>query len=73
MKKLFFPALAALFIVGMTSCKKDVNCSCTYPEASLNTVSTCEDCNKEQRDSFEDFCNTANTAATLFGGSCSID
>jgi len=73
MKKFFFLATATLFIVGMTSCKKDVTCSCTYSDSSLNTSTTCEGCDKDQREAFENACAILDTAASLGGGSCAID
>lgn len=68
MKKFFIPALAALFIVGMTSCKKDWDCTCTV--GGVTTTSTIQDVNKSDA---EDACNALNTAASIGGGSCSLD
>jgi hypothetical protein len=73
MKKFFFFAAATLFIVGMTSCNKDVTCSCTYTDTSLNSSTTCEGCDKDEREAFEDACAALDVLASIGGGSCSID
>ncbi len=73
MKKFFFLAAATLFIAGMTSCKKDVTCSCTYSDSSLNSTTTCEGCDKDEREAFEAACTLADGIASAGGGSCSID
>lgn len=68
MKKFFIPALAALFIVGMTSCKKDWDCTCTI--AGVTTTTTLSDLSKSEA---EDACEASNVGAALLGGSCSLD
>lgn len=68
MKKFFVPALAVLFIVGMTSCKKDYTCTCTV--GGVESTSTFEDVKKSEA---EDACNSLDTAASIGGGSCSLD
>jgi hypothetical protein len=73
MKKFLFLATASLFIVGMTSCKKDLTCSCTYTDTSLNTATTCEGCDKDEQEAFEAACSVADGVAAIGGGSCSID
>lgn len=68
MKKFFIPALAVVFIVGMTSCKKDYTCTCTI--AGLETSVTYTDVKKADA---EEACDAASTAAAIGGGSCSLD
>lgn len=68
MKKFFVPALAALFIVGMASCKKDYTCTCTVSGVSVS--STIENVSKADA---EEACDDSNAAAALLGGSCSLD
>jgi hypothetical protein len=68
MKKFFIPALAALFIVGMTSCKKDWTCTCTI--AGTTTSTTIPDSNKSDA---TDACDALSTTASILGGSCSLD
>lgn len=68
MKKFFIPALAALFIVGMTSCKKDWDCTCTV--GGVTTTTVIPDVNKSDA---EEACDAINTLNALLGGSCSLD
>ena len=66
MKKL--PILAVITLAGLSSCKKDYNCSCTI--LGTTTVNTFE--NVSQSDA-EQACDEADVAAQAFGGSCTLD
>lgn len=68
MKKFFIPALAALFIVGMTSCKKDYTCTCTVD--GVSTSATIEDASKSDA---QDACDELDAINSLLGGSCTLD
>lgn len=68
MKKFFIPALAALFIVGMASCKRDYTCTCV--SAGVETVSTFENASKSDA---EEACDALNAINVMTGGSCTLD
>jgi hypothetical protein len=71
MKKVLLPALAALFIVGMTSCKKDWDCTCKGDVAGVAFESTVTLRDLTKSDA-EDACSAS---ASTFGTSisCSLD
>ena len=66
MKKLL--VIAVIAIVGLASCKKDYNCSCTI--LGQTTVSEFKDVSK---DDAQQACDEADAAAQLLGGSCTLD
>lgn len=71
MKKTLFIAAFAVAI-GLTSCKKDYNCTCSYPASSLIPSSTILIPNVTKKDA-EKACDTYNAVALLDGGSCTIN
>ena len=75
MKKFAVLAVAAIFTLGLTSCKKDYTCKCTTTSAgiSASTSITINDTKKKAKDA----CDALNTSANVGGisstTSCSID
>ena len=77
MKNLFFLLAATLMLA---SCKKDMTCTCTYPEdwdglggEAYTSTTSVTDANGDEQDAFEEACATLDTAAQLLNGSCVID
>lgn len=68
MKKLVL-SIAALALVAttMTSCKKKYTCSCTVLGVTTDTESA-----KMKKADAETWCNNANSAAAVVGGSCKL-
>jgi|KBSSwiStaDraftv2_1062776.scaffolds.fasta_scaffold2421737_1 hypothetical protein len=71
MKKIFFIAMLAIS-VGLVSCKKDYNCTCTYP-ASVGIDPETIPIPNSSKDDAETICDTYNAGASILGGSCSVD
>lgn len=66
MKKMLF--IAAIAVAGLTSCKKDYDCTCNI--LGQTTVSPIQNVSKGDA---EDACNAMNTSAALLGGSCTLN
>lgn len=66
MKKLLL--FGAVALVGLTSCKKDYNCTCDI--LGQVTVIPLENTSKDDAQSA---CDAENLAASLVGGSCTLD
>jgi hypothetical protein len=71
MKKLFFIASITL-VVGLTSCKKDHNCTCSYPAVSGIPSETILIPNSSKGDA-QNACDTYNAVALLSSGSCNLN
>jgi hypothetical protein len=69
MKKLSIIAVAALFTLGLTSCKKDYTCTCTDSTGAKQVY----DLGKQKKGDAKDACNTAGSLWILAGGTCSLD
>lgn len=71
MKKFFIPALAAVFVLGMTSCKKDWSCRCTTTVLGVTTESvvTIPDATKSEA---EEQC-TGSVSTGGASASCALD
>ncbi len=70
MKKLVILVVVAFGIGLFSSCKKDHDCECTYPDNSeLNQVHTIEDSSKGDA---EDACDKLDDAAKQLDGSCEL-
>lgn len=69
MKKFSILAVAAIFVLGLSSCKKDYTCTCTYPSGDPESV-TYKDVKKKDA---EDACDALSALAAIGGGSCKID
>lgn len=76
MKKVLFAFLVAgAMAVGLTSCKKDYNCTCNYTFSSTDTTVTYTYPSVKKSDA-EDACDLAQTSLTTGGFtnvSCSLD
>ncbi len=68
MKKIFSLLAVVAILTAFTSCKKDYTCTCTT--LGIESSTTIEDKSKSEA---EDICATADTAAQLAGGSCTLD
>lgn len=69
MKKFSVLAVAAIFVLGLSSCKKDYTCTCTDPGFDPD-VYTFKDVKKKDAESA---CDTWNALYVAGGGSCSLD
>ena len=71
MKKVLFISALAI-TVGLASCKKDWNCTCSYPvSVGLDPeIIPIQDATKADA---ETACDTYNALAILSGGSCTLD
>lgn len=67
MKKLFVAAFVIGAVTVVTSCKKDYTCECTVLGFTGDT--TLVDYSKKDAKAY---CDGQNTAAAIFGGSCSL-
>ncbi len=67
MKKVALLAVVA-FAMTFTSCKKSYTCTCTI--AGQTTTATYEKVSKDEAEAAETACSNGNTAAQIFGGSC---
>lgn len=63
-----FLIVAVTAAVGLTSCKKDYNCTCVI--AGQTTVSEFKDVKKSDA---EEACNALSAAASIAGGSCALN
>ncbi|MFM1931885.1 MAG: hypothetical protein RL226_1188 [Bacteroidota bacterium] len=61
-------AVAGLFVAGLASCKKDYTCTCTV--SGVTSTTTIPDAKKADA---QDACDALSTAASIGGGSCSLD
>lgn len=64
-----FLGVFALVAMSLTSCKKDYDCVCTFPDGSQE-VGKIE--NKSKSDA-EKECEEADAIASIAGGSCELD
>lgn len=71
MKKLSILAVAALFTFGLTSCKKDWNCTCT--DSTTGTTPDVYPINDAKKKDAEKACDVWGALYTPFGGSCSLE
>lgn len=69
MKKLSILAVAALFTLGLTSCKKDYTCTCTDSTGDKQVY----DLGKQKKGEAKDACNAAGSLWILAGGTCELD
>jgi len=74
MKKLSLFAVAALFAVGFTACKKEYTCTCTTTEATNNTTtSTIIDLGKLSKKDADTQCDARVTSVSGFTTTCAVD
>ena len=66
MKKLLL--IASFAVIGLTSCKKDYNCTCNI--LGQTTVIPFENTSK---DDAQTACDAENAVAQLVGGTCTLD
>ena len=85
LRKIFF---ALIVMGGLASCTKDVSCTCTTDAYELlgvtveasSTTTTCEGCNKSEREDFEQACSDSDAELQIagegipgFNASCTLD
>lgn len=68
MKKLSILAVAVIFTLGLTSCKKDYTCTCT-----VGGVSSATEIKDAKKSDAKDACDALSALSAIGGGSCSLD
>ncbi len=68
MKNLSILAIASIFTLSLTSCKKDYTCSCTT--GGVTTSTEFKDAKKADA---QDACDALSALNAIGGGSCSLD
>ena len=74
MKKLSLVAVAALFAVGLSSCKKEYTCTCTTTEQNNNTTtSTIIDLGKQKKKDADKACTARIQTVPGYTMTCAVD
>ena len=67
MKKILLTAIVA--VAALSSCQKERDCVCTYPDGSTETTPFEKASKSDQKDA----CDILGAFSTFAGGSCELD